>query len=185
MRRTRCSCRCTSSSRPLAPRARRRDNARRTDSRTRSLPRALEPAPTRLCRTTDNRSMTALLRDRRARASRPHLGRKRGDVVGAVMPPAVDEERRRARDAAQIGGVHVLRDAGGARPAVAGRPRTARRRGRAPRRSRSGRSEQRVLWSSSRSCISQNAPCAAAASAASAAACARGCTSVSGRCRQT
>ena len=48
-----------------------------------------------------------------------------------------------------------------------------------------GRLRARPGARSSRSCISQNAPCAAAASAASAASWACGCTSVSGRCRQT
>ena len=38
-------------------------------------------------------------------------------------------------------------------------------------------------WASSRSCMGQKAPCAAAASVASAANCACGCTSCSGRCR--
>ena len=49
-------------------------------------------------------------RDRGARAGCAHLSRERGEIVGAVVPTPVDEERRRARYAAQIGGVHVLGD---------------------------------------------------------------------------
>src|SRR5262245_15381329 len=40
----------------------------------------------------------------------PHRAGQRVDVVGAAMVFAVDEERRRAGDAAQVGGVHVLGD---------------------------------------------------------------------------
>src|SRR6266496_4470545 len=36
--------------------------------------------------------------------------RKGGDVVGAVVPASVDEERRGTRDAAQVGGVDVFGD---------------------------------------------------------------------------
>src|SRR3954469_9438957 len=50
---------------------------------------------------------------------RPHLGLRRadsglerGDVVRAVLPQAVDEERRGARDAAEVGRLDVLRDPG-------------------------------------------------------------------------
>src|SRR5581483_7924177 len=48
--------------------------------------------------------------DRRAGARRPDRPRERGDVVGAVVAAAVHEERRRPRDAAQVGAVHVLGD---------------------------------------------------------------------------
>src|SRR5215472_14167329 len=36
-----------------------------------------------------------------------HGGRQRVDVVGAVVPPAVDEERRRAGDTAHVGRVYI------------------------------------------------------------------------------
>ncbi len=124
--------------------------------------------------------------DRRADARGAHGRGERADVVGAVVAAAVDEERRRAGDAAEVGAVDVLGDARGTQRACAGRRRTARRRARAARRSRArslGRSAS--WWSKRRSCISQKAPCSAAASAASAASCARGWTSLSGRCRQT
>ena len=49
----------------------------------------------------------------RARPRGANCGRQRGDVVGALVPPPVDEEGRRAGDAAQVGAVDVLRDAGG------------------------------------------------------------------------
>ena len=39
-----------------------------------------------------------------------HRSRERGDVVRAVVADAVDEERRRAGDAAQVGRVDVLGD---------------------------------------------------------------------------
>ena len=85
------------------------------------------------------------------------------DVVGAVVAPAVDEERRRAGDAAQVGRVDVLGDPGGAACRLAGRSRnrsTSRPSSlgvAAP--GRAGRSSS--WWASSRSCISQNAPCSA------------------------
>ena len=41
-------------------------------------------------------------------------GRERGDVVRAVVTTAVDEERRRAGDAAEVGAVDVVGDARGA-----------------------------------------------------------------------
>jgi hypothetical protein len=44
--------------------------------------------------------------------------REGGDVVGALVPAFVDEERRRARDSAQVGGVDVFGDAGGSGVAV-------------------------------------------------------------------
>ena len=55
---------------------------------------------------------------------RAHRIRERADVVGAVVPLAVDEERGRARDAAQVGGVHVRGDLGlpGVVAQVAGEP---------------------------------------------------------------
>ena len=45
-------------------------------------------------------------------SSRLHLGRERRDVVRAVVAEAVDEERGRAGDAGQVGGLDVLRDTG-------------------------------------------------------------------------
>ena len=68
----------------------------------------------------------------RARAA-GHGLRERGDVVGAVVAAAVDEEGRRARDAAQVGAVDVLGDPPRAACARAGPRGTGRRRGRAPR----------------------------------------------------
>ena len=59
------------------------------------------------------------MRPRHRVSGRPHLGAgradggaERRDVVGAVVPLAVDEERRRAGDAAQVGRLDVLRDPG-------------------------------------------------------------------------
>src|SRR4051812_23047000 len=43
--------------------------------------------------------------------------RQARDVVGAVVAAAVDEERRGPRDSAEVGALHVLRDAVGADPA--------------------------------------------------------------------
>jgi hypothetical protein len=116
---------------------------------------------------------------------RPYCIGERADVVGAVVPPAVDEERRGARDAAQVGGVHVCGDLGfpGVIAQVAGEPLGVQ--------AELGRVPDQVFavsasWrSSSWSCISQKLPCRAAASAPSAASSACGCTSVSGRCRHT
>ena len=120
------------------------------------------------------------------RAGRTDRRRQRLDVVRAVVPLPVDEERRRAGDAAR--GRRTRRPAA-TRPAgraASGRRGTAPRPGRAPRRTAIRSLGWSLSWcASSRSCISQNAPWAAAASAASAAICACGCTSVSGRCRQT
>ncbi len=64
--------------------------------------------------------------------------RKRRDVVGAAMAAAVDEERRRAGDAAEIGAVDVLRDPRRAGLIRGVRPRTDRARARAAPRSRPG-----------------------------------------------
>jgi Alpha amylase, catalytic domain len=54
----------------------------------------------------------------------PHRVGQRVDVVGAAMAFAVDEERGRAGDAAQVGGVHVLGDLGfpGVAAQVGGEP---------------------------------------------------------------
>src|ERR1700722_5672606 len=43
-------------------------------------------------------------------SGRLHGAGQGAEVVSAVVPPAVDEERRRARDTAQVGGVHVRHD---------------------------------------------------------------------------
>lgn len=51
--------------------------------------------------------------DRRASLGGRDGGRQRGDVVGAVMPPPVDEEGGRAGNAAEAGGLDVLGDARG------------------------------------------------------------------------
>ena len=91
------------------------------------------------------------------------------------MAAAVDEEGRRAGDAAEVGAVDVLGDARRRRRACAGR--SSKRSTSRP--SSLGVADEvaggaRPGGSSSRSCISQNAPCSAAASAASAASCAPG-----------
>jgi hypothetical protein len=46
--------------------------------------------------------------DRRASASRSDGGRESGDVVGAVVPAAIDEERWRPGYSAEVGGLDVL-----------------------------------------------------------------------------
>ena len=52
-------------------------------------------------------SATAAARERAARTARVSVG----DVVGALVALAVDEERRRAGDAARVGAAHVVGDA--------------------------------------------------------------------------
>ena len=86
-------------------------------------------------------------------------------------------------DAAQVGAVDVLGDAPAAMPTTSSG--TCRRRARRLARADEIAGSSASWRSSSRSCICQNAPCAAAASDASAASCACGWTSVSGRWRQT
>ena len=77
------------------------------------------------------------------------------------MAPAVDEEGRRARDAAEVGRVDVLGDPRRARVLAQVVARTARRRGPARRRSAIRSCAGSSSWcSSSRSCISQNVSCA-------------------------
>jgi hypothetical protein len=50
--------------------------------------------------------------DRHPRPSGAHLVREARDVVGPIVPAAVDEERRGAGDAARVGRFDILRDAG-------------------------------------------------------------------------
>ena len=103
------------------------------------------------------------------------------------MAAPVDEEGRRARNVAQVGAVDVLGDATGAgvlveivRELVEVETELA---GAWP--IKIVRSERVLMVEREVACISQNLSCAAAASAASAASSAFGCTSFSGRCRQT
>src|SRR5438105_4058080 len=56
--------------------------------------------------------------DGRASACDAHRLRERGDVVGAVVAAAVDEEGRRAGHVAEVGAVDVLGDAGRAGTAL-------------------------------------------------------------------
>src|SRR5260221_6229260 len=65
------------------------------------------------CRTRGRRPEGLCRREHGARASCTYGGRECADVVGAVVALAVDEERRRARDAAQVGAVDVLGHPGG------------------------------------------------------------------------
>ena len=55
-----------------------------------------------------------MLGDRSLRTRHAYRGRERGDVVGAVVAAAVDEEGRRTGDAAQVGAVDIFGDAGSA-----------------------------------------------------------------------
>src|SRR2546429_6607711 len=57
--------------------------------------------------------MRAPLRDGGAGARDAHRLRERGDVVRAVVAPAIDEERGRAGDVAEIRAVDVFGDATG------------------------------------------------------------------------
>src|SRR3954449_6043510 len=54
--------------------------------------------------------LARLPRELRTRSGEAHGRRERVDVVGTVMAAAVDEEGRRAGDAAQVGTVDVVRD---------------------------------------------------------------------------
>src|SRR5260370_92832 len=104
----------------LAPRAPRRPAAPRPAVCPRRPPAAPPGPPPAGPRRADPRPARA----RHARVpvdEHPCLGRfdrggQRVDVVGAIVPPPVDEERRRAGDTAQVGGVDVLGDSGGAGP---------------------------------------------------------------------
>src|SRR5919197_1995235 len=88
-------------------------DAPRTIALTPNVPRS-SPAPCRRRRTWSqaHRSHPACRAlSERAGACRAHLARERLEVVGAVVAAAVDEERRRAGDAAGIGLLDVLGDA--------------------------------------------------------------------------
>ena len=124
-------------------------------------------------------------RARLRRRARQDRGLERRNVIGATVAAAVDEERRRPRHLAGVRVGDVLCHRPRMHTAGAARRESAARRARAAPRSRRGaRRRAASWWASSRSCMSQNLPCAPAASAASAAIWACGCTSVSGRWRE-
>ena len=124
--------------------------------------------------------------DRRQRPGGAHRLLQRVDVVGPVVPLAVDEERRRSGDRTEVGRVDILGDTRGVGMIAQITDETLGVEAAVRSRNGSGRPGWSASWwRSSVSCISQNVSWAAAASAASAASWACGWTSVSGRCRHT
>src|SRR5438094_2788900 len=87
-----------------------RRRVRRTGARTAALTKGIGP---KTFPTTGVCSVRGHLREGRPRARCTYGRGESGDVVGAVVAPAVDEEGGRTGDAAQVGAVDVLGDARG------------------------------------------------------------------------
>src|SRR5918994_2450380 len=93
--------------------AARRLGANRRSSRPRPATTAKAAAGARASSIVARRSVRGHGRQCRPRSGRPYGRQERGDVVGAVVASAVDEERGRTRDAAQVGAVDILGHARG------------------------------------------------------------------------
>ena len=79
-------------------------------------PRASRSPGRRYCGASDRHlNAASVVGDRGLSAGHADCSRERGDVVGAGVAAAVDEEGGRAGDAAEVGAVDVLGDAAGAR----------------------------------------------------------------------